>query len=316
MNEACLLERLIATGWRGHRSVLLGPGDDGAVLRGGWVLATDLSVEEVHFRFDWIAPEEAGFRAAAAALSDLAAMGAEPVALLVSLAVPNDSPQCEALQRGIRDAGDRVGAAIAGGDLSRSPGPVMIDVVVVGRTQTPLTRSGAMPGDALWVSGSLGGARAAVAAWSAGSGPPAGARRRFVRPPDRTGLGMALAKPGLATSAIDLSDGLARDAAHLARSSGTALVLESEHLPLDAAAGDLRGALAGGEDYELLFTAPPTATDRLAELGRALDVPLTRIGTVEKGEGVILQKLNGERTPAPTCGYDHFAASGDLPGCA
>ncbi len=312
MKETRLIERLVAIGWRGSRSVLVGPGDDGAVLRGGLVLSTDLAVEGVHFRFDWTRPEEAGFRAAAAALSDLAAMGAAPEALLASLAAPGDAALCEALQRGIRDAGDRVGAPVAGGDLSRSPGPVVIDVAVVGRTRRPLLRGGAGEGDGVWVSGELGGAGGAVAAWSAGEEPSVRARSRFVRPPDRTGLGVALSREGLATAAIDISDGLTRDAAHLARRSGVALVIDAARLPLDpGAGGDLSLALAGGEDYELLFTAPEAAAGRIAALGRELAVPLTPIGMAERGEDVILLDLNGCRTPAPPDGYDHFAAPGD-----
>ncbi len=315
--ESRLIERLVAIGWRGSRSVLVGPGDDGAVLRGGLVLSTDLSVEGVHFRFDWIAPEEVGFRAAAAALSDLAAMGAAPDALLVSLAVPGDPALCEALQRGIREAGDRVGAPVAGGDLSRSPGPVVIDVVVAGRAPNPLRRGGAGEGDAVWVSGELGGAGGAVAAWSAGDEPSVRARSRFVRPPDRTGLGTALARAELATAAIDISDGLTRDAAHLARCSGAALVIETERLPLDpGAGGDLRLALEGGEDYELLFTAPAVAAGRIAALGRERAVPLTRIGRVERGEGVILRDQGGRRAPAPRGGYDHFGTAEGRSGCA
>ncbi|MXX35470.1 MAG: thiamine-phosphate kinase, partial [Gemmatimonadetes bacterium] len=148
-----MVERLAAIGWKGNRAVLLGPGDDAAVLRGGLAVSTDLMVEGVHFRFDWVTPAEAGFRAGAAALSDMAAMGARPEAILVSMALPGRDPGLgEALQRGVRGAGDRVGAVIAGGDVSRTTGPAMLDVVVVGRVRDGgVRRSGAKPGDDLWV---------------------------------------------------------------------------------------------------------------------------------------------------------------------
>ena len=147
MTERELVERLAAIGWKGSRAVLLGPGDDAAVLRGGFTISTDIAVEGVHFRFDWVSAEEAGFRAGAAALSDLAAMGAVPLALLVSLAVPGDADHATALdlQRGVRCAGERVAVAIVGGDVSRSPGPVVLDVVVVGKATGYVSRAGAEP---------------------------------------------------------------------------------------------------------------------------------------------------------------------------
>ena len=152
MDETRLVERLAAIGWKGDASVELGPGDDAAVLIGGLVVSTDMTVEGVHFSFEWIAPAEAGFRAAAAALSDMAAMGAVPEALLVSLALPAEDPALgEELQRGVRAAGDRTAAPIVGGDVSRSPGPVVIDVVAVGRVAHDVVkRGGARPGHDLW----------------------------------------------------------------------------------------------------------------------------------------------------------------------
>lgn len=317
MDEKALVARLAAVGWTDGPDVLLGPGDDAAVLRGGLAASTDLSVEGVHFRFEWIAARDVGFRAAAAALSDMAAMGAEPVALLVSLAVPPDPRLAEEIQRGVRRAADRVAAPIAGGDVSRSPGPVVIDVVALGRSSGDLVRrSGAQPGHDLWVSGELGGAAAAVAAWSAGRQPQAAAKRRFAAPPDRVPLGRALAARGVARSMIDVSDGLLADARRLAEASGVAMVIREHQAPVDPCAtaefdpsgsGPLNFALEGGEDYELMFTAESGAEGCLTALGKELSVSLTRIGTVERGQGVILEGPQGRRRPEGSGGHDHFA---------
>lgn len=312
MDETGLVERLVAIGWKGSRAVLVGPGDDAAVLRGGLVLSTDLAVEDVHFSFDWITPVEAGFRAGAAALSDMAAMGARPGALLVSMAVRGGAaPLCEDLQRGIRQAGDRVAVPVAGGDVSRSHGPAVVDVVAVGRAGTPVLRSGAEAGDDVWVSGEVGGAAAAVAAWSSGKTPAAAARRRFAAPPNRVPLGVALAAGEMARAMIDISDGLVADAGRIARASGVALRLLQDRLPVDSGAeGDLKLALGGGEDYELMFTAPAGARARIPELGRELSVRLTRIGSVESGRGVVLEDRRGRRAVPGRGGFDHFAVSG------
>lgn len=348
MDETALVARLVAAGWKGSRDVLLGPGDDAAVMRGGLAASTDLSVEGVHFRFEWVAAREVGFRAAAAALSDMAAMGARPVALLVSLAVPPDPDLAEELQRGARRAADRVSVPIAGGDVSRSPGPVMIDMVALGRAPRGLVRrSGAEPGHDLWVSGEIGAAAAAAAAWSAGREPRAAARSRFAAPPDRVPLGRALAAHDIARSMIDVSDGLLADARRLAEASSVALVVRDDRVPVDpcihaelgptgssASTGSLVSAgcvasscspvssgpaisphatrplnfaLEGGEDYELMFTAESGARGRLKTLGKELSVSLTRIGTVERGQGVIREGPEGRRRVEGLGGHDHFA---------
>ncbi len=308
MDELTLIERLVAIGWKGSRAVTLGPGDDAAILRGGLAVSTDLMIEGVHFDFDWIAPDEAGFRAGAAALSDMAAMGAAPEGVLASLAVSGNPSLCEDLQRGIRRAGDRVAVAVVGGDVSRSPGPAIVDVVAVGRVRRPCRRSGAEAGQAVWVSGALGGAAAAVAAWSAGEFPAPAARERFASPPNRVPLGVALRKQRLARAMIDVSDGLVRDAGQIAKASGAALRILEDAVPVDTdAGGDLNLALKGGEDYELMFTAPPDKEAAILDLGRELSVRLSRIGTIERGAGVVLEDREGRSTIAGRGGYDHFA---------
>ena len=307
MDELKLIEQLVAIGWKGSRAIVQGPGDDAAVLRGGFAVSTDLMIEDVHFSFDWITPAEVGFRAGAAALSDMAAMGAAPQAILVSLAVSGDPSLCVELQRGVRRAGDRVDVAVAGGDVSRSPGPAIVDVVAVGRVREPCRRSGAEAGHGVWVSGVLGGAAAAVAAWSGGGCPPPAARERFASPPNRVPLGRALSGRRLARAMIDVSDGLVRDAGRVARASRVCIRLLPDAVPVDpAAAGDLKLALEGGEDYELMFTAPAGEEAAISELGRELSVQIARIGTVERGIGVVLEDGKGGRAAVGPGGYDHF----------
>ena len=160
------------------RGVRVGPGDDAAVLEGGWVVSTDLCVEDVHYRRSWLSDTEIGYRAASAALSDLAAMAAEPVGVLVSLALPAEARSDPvAVSDGVREAARAVGASILGGDLSRSPGPLMLDLVVLGRADEPVLRVGAEPGDEIWATGTLGGSAAAVRMWAAGHEPPEGLHR-------------------------------------------------------------------------------------------------------------------------------------------
>ncbi len=288
-------------------------GNDCAFLDlGGTTLAvtTDVSVEGVHFRREWLPLESIGGRAAAASLSDLAAAAAEPLGILVALSAPREEPESTLVEvmTGAGAAAASAGAVVLGGDLSRGPG-LSIAVTALGRAPHPMRRSGARPGDALWVTGELGGARAAVAAWSSGREPDPEARQRFASPMPRIAAARWLAAAG-ATAMMDLSDGLAGDAGHLAAASGVALRIQLGLIPCHPAAqeearraGDdpARFAALGGEDYELLAAMP-------AEFGEsaAPEVPLTRIGTVEAGEpGRVIFELDG--TVLTLTGYDHFA---------
>jgi thiamine-monophosphate kinase len=299
--------------------ILVGPGDDAAVLEGGLVISTDLSVEGIHFRLEWIRAREAGGRAASAALSDLAAMAAEPLGILASVAAPGGEEGGEAagdLMAGIREAAQEVGAPLLGGDLTRSPGPLLVDVVVLGRAERPLLRSGARAGDELWVTGTLGAASAAVAFWRDGTEPPDSLRSAFVRPRPRVREAIWLVEAG-ARAGLDLSDGLAGDAGHLAAASGVRVTLDADAVPLaPALAGaDLpRGrdaldlALHGGEDYELLVAAAPgILAPRVEEFVRRFDLSLTRVGTVSPGRGVELVPAGGgPARPVDRGGFDHF----------
>ena len=220
-------------------SQAVGLGDDCALVTvNGTCLAisTDVSVERVHFRLDWIRLDEVGWRATAAALSDLAAEGAEPAGLLNALTIPADASSSDLLQvtGGIRDAARAAGAPVLGGDLSS--GPVWsLTTTVIGFTERAVTRGGAKPGDRLWVTGTLGGTRAALEAWRRREQPTSEARARFARPVPRIAAGRWLAAHG-ARAMIDLSDGLGGDAAHLAAASGVALHIDLEQVPVAPAA--------------------------------------------------------------------------------
>jgi len=304
--------------------VLVGPGDDAAVLAGGWVITTDVSVEDVHFRRAWLSDREIGYRAGAAALSDLAAMAARPVGVLVSLAGPARGKATLAeVHAGVREIAAEVGAAVIGGDVSGSPGPLVLDVVAVGRAERPVLRSGARPGDEVWVTGRLGAAAASVRAWESGDEPAPPLRTAFARPRPRVREGVALGARAGVHALIDLSDGLAGDAGHLAAASGVRIVLEAERVPVargvaggpgvpDAAAA-LALALHGGEDYELCFACAPGAVgaDFFAEASAygapATGVELTRVGCVEEGEGVWLQKPDGSTARLAKGGFDHMS---------
>ncbi len=294
-----------------------GLGNDCAVLPPGFgevVLSTDVSVEGVHFRRDWLSLQEIGWRAAASALSDLAPAGAEVVGLTVGLGAPREAPVDELveLMRGVGAAVTAVGGRVLGGDLTRAP-VWMVDVTVVGRSARPLGRSEARPGDMLWVTGALGGARAALHAWEGGGTPTPGARERFAHPVPRIAEGRWLAAHG-AHAMLDISDGLGGDAGHLAAASGVRIEIDLEQIPIhpDAVAcalarGDAVQAFAarGGEDYELLAALPKTFDDVEARrFQQDTGTVLTRIGRIRRGAGV---GATFAGVPVALSGHDHFA---------
>lgn len=300
--------------------VEIGPGDDAAALRlsrgEAVVLSTDISVEGVHFRREWLTWESIGYRAAAAALSDLAAMAARPVGALLSLAIPPevDERTLDELARGIGGCLRETGTALLGGDVSRSPGPVVLDFAVVGAAANPVTRAGARPGDELWVSGRLGGSAAAAAAWKHGLEPDPSAKRAFERPQPRLEEAQSLCEAAAVHALIDLSDGLAADAAQMAAASGVRLVIETGRVPLHQGLegwalpeAALALAVGGGEDYELLAAVAPGSLDPAVLARGAVDVGWTRIGTVAAGSGVEWVGMDGSPVEAPAGGFDHFA---------
>lgn len=297
------LVRDLATRW-GDRA--RGIGDDATVLAPPAgeqiVISTDTSIEDIHFRRDWITAEEIGWRAIAAALSDLAAMAAVPLGVLVAIVLPDRwVDELGALADGIGDSASTQGTPIVGGDLT-SGDRLAITATVVGSTSSPLLRSNARPGDTLWVTGQLGGPALAIAAWQEGSQPSPEARARFVRPTPRIREAQWLAAAG-ASAAIDISDGLSGDAAHLAAASGVHLSIDVDAVPC-APGADVSTAQRSGEEYELLVTTR-TPFDAGAFL-KAFGVPLARIGQVEEGDVGVDLIIGGERVPPPA-GYDHFS---------
>lgn len=304
----------------------LGPGDEFDIIRGlvgGWgktargvgddaaivdvpvgerlVVSVDSSVENVHFRRAWLTPREIGWRCIASALSDLAAMAASPLGVLISLSVP---PQWRAelpeLAAGMGDATAAAGTNIVGGDLT-SARDLSVTVTVLGSSAAPLCRDGAREGDILYVTGELGGPLAAVAAFERGEEPTPEARARFAHPTPRLREAHWLAQHG-AHAAIDISDGLAGDAAHLAAASGTSLVLTLDAL-LTVRGSSVHDAIASGEEYELLVAAPALDT---AAFERDLGVPIRAIGHVERGAAGVQAFLEGARVALPA-GFDHFS---------
>lgn len=286
-------------------------GDDAAVLGavavGTRVVSTDACVEGVHFRREWLRPFDVGVRAAAAALSDLAAMGAVAEYVLVALVVPEDwRASLAEVADGIGQQVRRAGAHIVGGNLSRGAA-FGITLTVIGNATRAVSRAGAQVGDLVVVTGLLGGPGAALAAWESGGVPSGWARERFMHPSPRLTEGALLAASG-ATAMLDISDGLAADARHIEAASGVTLAIDVKRLPLGDGIG-AEQALRSGEEYELLATIAPSAYEPLrARWAGLTDLALTVIGTVEPAAGepdVVPLRV---RDMAP--GHDHFRDDG------
>lgn len=310
--EFDLIRGFLAGGAAPGPLVRVGPGDDCAVVTGEGVSVTvDMTVEDVHFRRAWLEPDEVGYRAAAAALSDLAAMAARPIGVLASVALgPGDEEgRGNAVMAGLGRAAADSGAALLGGDLSRSPGPLVVDVVAIGDAPRPVLRTGARPGHEVWVTGHLGAAAAAVDAWLAGGEPAPEARAAFARPTPRIREALWLHERSVPAAMVDLSDGIAGDAAHLAAAGMVRVVLRAAALPVAGAAAardGIRLAATGGEDYELCFTAPAGAVETVrGAFVERFGVPLTRVGMVEEGEGAVI--LDDSGAPLELRAYQHWS---------
>jgi thiamine-monophosphate kinase len=305
-----------------------GIGDDAALLRAraGHELAvtTDVLVEDVHFRFRTTDPRSLGHKSLGVNLSDLGAMGARPVGFLLGLALPGDTPAARlgGFVDGLLAEARASDCPLVGGDTVRGTSWV-VTVTAFGEVSTgcALLRSGARPGDRLVVTGTLGGAALGLAILEGGTSPP-GARpftSRQIRPRPPFRLGRSLAARGIASAAIDLSDGLTSDLGHLVRESGVGADVDLDRLPLargfpavckGLGLDPISLALYGGEDYELLFTlrrdAPP-----VTKLARALGVRLTEIGVIRRGRGIRYQR-GGRPEDVPGAPFAHFSPRGRI----
>ena len=279
-------------------------GDDTAAVPAGdgvLVVSTDSSVDTVHFRREWISAEDIGWRATAAALSDLAAAAAVPSGVVVALTLPESSaePELRSLARGIGGAVRDAGCLVFGGDVVNGPA-LSLTITAFGYASPPVSRGGARAGDGIWVTGVLGAARAAVTEWLAGREPAPAARFAFARPQSRHAAALWLQRQG-ATAMMDLSDGLAGDVPHLAAASGLRFEVDLDAVPIHPAVHPVaarsgesasRYAAVGGEDYELLVTLPGSFSAG-GHAEPACGVTLTRIGTVREGSGAVF--LEGGR---------------------
>ena len=330
LGEHALLARLLARLPRPAASVLVGPGDDAAVLapvrNERLVVTTDAVVEGVHFSRAFSTPADIGHKALAVNLSDLAAMAATPRWALVSLVLPGSwlVADVEALMDGLSALAGRHGVSVVGGNLTRTSGPLVVDVTAGGdvRSRRWLTRSGAVAGDDVWVSGTIGAASAGLEMLKSRTGTPKGvpyeqpgvcvARQR--RPEPRVRLGVAMGRAHAARAAMDLSDGLADALQQVAAASGCGVRIDAGALPIDPEAAEwwhgrhvdaATAALAGGEDYELMFAIPRRGGGRLRNVTRQVaDPPLTRIGSFTKDTALIVDR-NGREEALPR-GYEHF----------
>jgi thiamine-monophosphate kinase len=311
-----------------HSPLVLGIGDDAAVIRQRagteTVVTADLLVEDVDFRLGGLtSPRDLGHKALAVSLSDVAAMGARPRFCLLAVGLPEALWRGDFLKKfyaGVRALAARHGVQLVGGDISRTPERVVVDSVVIGEARRGRTvpRSGARPGDQLFVTGALGGAAAGLRLLERGGTPPRLTTperrlvRRQTRPEPRVEWGRWLGERRLASAMIDLSDGLSSDLSHLCRESGVGARVEAASLPLDAFtkapsladADPLALALDGGEDFELLFAVRPANVRKLP--GGLGGVPVTRIGEVTAARARVTLLREGRARPLRPGGFAHF----------
>ncbi len=294
--------------------VVLGIGDDAAILRvpsgEDLLVSIDTLVAGVHFPPS-LSPRAIGHRALAVNLSDLAAMGARPLWFTLAITLPEADPRWLAdFAEGLGELASRAGIALVGGDTTRGPLSVTIQVHGAAAPGAALRRDGARPGDELWVTGRPGLAALGLRLLQSGAEAEDPACAAFLWPEPRIAFGLALL--GLASAAIDVSDGLLADAGHIAERSGCGIEIDAALLPLEAGLASLPRdealelCLGGGDDYELCFTAPPSAAADISAAAGRLGLPCRRIGRVHAGEGIRCPGFS----PAHA-GFQHFGANTD-----
>jgi thiamine-monophosphate kinase len=301
---------------RSQSGVAKGIGDDCAVLRSARgmdsLITSDFSLEGIHFRREWHAPESVGHRCLTRGLSDIAGMGGEPVAAFLSLALPRNLPQSWVTRfaRGLLQLAARYNVQLAGGDTAQSPGGILMDIIVLGSVPKAkaILRSGARPGDRIFVSGAIGGSAAALKALRTGKKADARSYPRHFYPEPRVALGRILRQRQIATAMIDTSDGLSTDLHHICEESGVGADIDATLLPRafvgrppSQVEADL--ALHGGEDYELLFTASPgTRVPR-----QLAGVRLSEIGRITRSARIVLRDENRTIRELHPRGWEHFS---------
>ena len=322
LGEFGLISR-IAAGVFTHESVLTGIGDDAAVtaLSTGMQLltSTDMLLEDVHFRRAWHDPYRLGRKSLAVSISDIAAMGGIPRWALLSLAVPSDLQLdfIDDFMRGFLAMASENRVALIGGDTCSSRSGLMISVTVMGE-QSPdriVRRTGAMPDDDIWVTGSLGDAALGLKLLENGEAVSDDLLSRLLDPNPRVSVALALAEAGLATAMIDVSDGVLADYGHIAEQSGVGGRIRLDALPLSAAfrrhtadlpAINLHLALSGGEDYELCFTSRRSNREKIGDCVKKCGIEVTRIGIVTSSPGVTAVNPDGTPYNSQTKGFNHF----------
>ena len=305
--------------------VVVGPGDDAAVIqpeRGALdVLTTDAQVDGIHFDLRFVPPDAVGHRALAVNLSDLAAMGAKPRAALLSLVLPDalEVGTLDAILDGLMTLASKHRVALVGGNITRTTGPLTIDVTAIGsvRPRRVLTRAGARPGDEVYVTGTVGSAATGLQMLRRGGSPAGGdplCVERYLRPEPRVRAGILLGRNRAATSCMDLSDGLADAVRQVAEASDVGITIDAASIPLaedvrqwhqENGGNAIEAAVSGGDDYELLFTSGAGKRGRLRLVRQQIgDLPITRIGVVTKTRDLLLRHADGLRE-LPR-GYEHF----------
>jgi len=305
-------------------ALLKGIGDDVAVIETGakvWLVTTDLLIEDIHFELTWTDPFHLGRKALFVNLSDIAAMGGIPKYFLISLGLPENLSLSflSSFYRGLKDGAKRFGVDLIGGDTSVSR-KIIINICLLGEGKRGnlLFRSGARVGDDLFVSGTLGDAALGLKILRKNGlrGRLKGLVRKHLSPSPRIHLGQVLARNHWATAMIDVSDGLLIDTNHLLEESGVGAWIWEDRIPLSKlyqkwihsfSKSPYRFALSGGEDYELLFTAPPEMRRRILRLALALKIPITQIGKISpKREGLHLVRKDGKKYAPSRLGFEHF----------